>query len=94
MTDTLCPVCGYGIDLDEWRRTLSDPLLGYICPCCAFHFGYRDMPGGGLRGTKAQKYAQWRTWWIRFAMRWMHTDTPPPPGWDPIEQLKRIGMEL
>src|SRR5438067_2397889 len=92
-TVVLCPVCGNELVIDPWRLSLTDPLMDKICRCCNIHFGYDDA-GGSLEGTPEEIYALWREWWVRLGMPWVHTHGGPPAGWDPVAQLRRIGVEL
>jgi hypothetical protein len=78
----ICPVCGYDLGFVPW-----DSLE--ICPSCYIQFGYDDStPGGAER--RQQIYAEWRQRWINDGMPWSSVGQPPPPGWNPTEQLKRI----
>jgi hypothetical protein len=99
----LCPVCGYGLDEEPWVETSPSDE---ICSSCGIHFGYDDHAAGDP-GRRAEVYRTWRQRWIVGGMRWWSEgsreilpfpDAPfwavnPPPGWDPAEQLRRIGID-
>ena len=87
-----CPVCGYDLGLEPWRGPSASHQ---ICPSCGIEFGYDDVPeGGGLKGTREAVYDYWRSKWIDGGMAWWSMSRPMPPGWDPGQQLKRIGVVL
>lgn len=79
----ICPVCGYP-DLDEPPRS---PLSGggsyEICHSCGYEFGVDDDDRG-------ISYEDWLKQWIEDGMPWRSMDIPPPPGWNPSEQIKHI----
>ncbi len=73
-----CPVCGYD--------RLEDPPTDFnICPCCGTEFGYHDANF---------THAQLRQRWIAAGAPWWAADVPPPPDWDPIQQLTNMGYGL
>lgn len=78
-----CPVCGFP-DLEESPRSSSGGGSYEICPSCRFQFGVTDEDRGIT-------YEQWRAAWRQRGMPWDSGETEPPPGWDPVEQLRRIG---
>jgi hypothetical protein len=77
-----------------------------ICSSCGFHFGYHDemqligVPGGLLLDELDLIFRRWREAWIAGGMKfWMAGwETPPwktpPPEWDPIAQLRRVGHDV
>jgi rubredoxin len=84
-----CPVCGYP-ELEESPYYPSDQpgvLLGSheICPSCGYEFGYADDDLG-------ISHEEWRKKWISTGMRWRSSVRPPPPGWDPVKQLREAGL--
>jgi hypothetical protein len=81
-----CPVCGYP-ELDEPPRTQSGGGSYEICPACGFEFGWTDEDQG-------YTYEQWRAKWIAEGMRWDRGQSVPPSGWDPVSQLRNIGVDL
>lgn len=75
--DYLCPVCGY--------PALEFPPKDYnICPCCSTEFDYHDV---------GFTHAELRQMWIERGAPWWDEDTPVPPFWNPVEQLRNIGYE-
>jgi hypothetical protein len=86
--DTHCPVCGYDLGFPAWKdKSPSDE----ICPSCGIQFGYNDAAGGD-EARRRQIYQQWRQKWIAEGMRWNSVGISPPPQWDPIGQLRQIGI--
>ena len=86
----LCPVCGYNLGFRPWEdNSASDE----ICPCCYIQFGYDD---GGVQdeGSRAQIYAEWRKRWIAEGMKWNSKGRKPLEGWNPVEQLRLIGVQV
>jgi hypothetical protein len=79
-----CPVCGYDKLEDEpFSEEKGRPSFEY-CPCCDFQFGYHDDAAG-------YSYEQWREKWVKAGMPWDPlTQTLPPEGWNPVEQLKGL----
>jgi hypothetical protein len=39
-------------------------------------------------------YEFWRKKWIQEGMIWDKGQSDPPIGWDPISQLKNVGVDL
>lgn len=87
-----CPVCGYN-RLIKAPWTLEDGGSGEICPCCGIQFGYTDSAGGSVI-ARHELYKDWRREWIANGMPWDKGRSVPPPGWNPVEQLKNIGVDL
>lgn len=86
----LCPVCGYRLGFAPWNgASASDE----ICPCCFIQFGYDDGSAED-ENLRAQVYTEWRKRWIAEGMRWNSKGRKPPHEWDPIKQLRSIGVEL
>ncbi len=79
----VCPVCGYP-ELEEPPRSTSGGASYEICPSCGFQFGVTD-------DDKGYSYDEWRGEWRRQGMPWDKRCSTPPVGWDPVEQLRRIG---
>jgi hypothetical protein len=78
----VCPVCGYP-GLEEEPRSAEGGGSYEICPCCSFQFGVTDEDLGF-------SFEDWRQRWKREGMRWDKGDSEPPPGWDPVVQLRRV----
>ena len=88
---TLCPVCGYGLGFLSWD---GDSPSDEICPSCGIQFGYDDAAGGDERAREAV-YHRWRQQWIESGLQWWSKGRrSPPPGWNPIEQLSQIGVQV
>ena len=79
-----CPVCGYP-DLTERPRLPGGGGSYEICPSCGFEFGVTDDDRG-------HSYEQWRARWVEHGMQWdaANTESSPPPGWQPTQQLQRL----
>jgi len=89
----ICPVCGYP-DLEDPPWDENGGASDEICHSCGIHFGYDDDPyASGSKGTKEEVYQRWRNVWISKGKFWS-TGIKPPENWDPVEQLKNIGIEL
>ena len=80
----VCPVCGFN-ELDEPPVSECGGGSYEICPSCGFQFGVSDEDRGIT-------YEEWRKQWISDGMIWDKGRSLPPPEWDPIAQLKRIGI--
>ena len=101
MTDLfICPVCGYS-GLKRQPYTLSGGGTYDNCDCCNFEFGYDDDPSacGNYPDdyTREQMWDAYRKEWIRGGMRWGDDDPASnlqPNNYNPLEQLKSIGIEL
>ena len=59
---------------------LWPPSEHNICLCCGTEFGYDDL---------TLSHEQLRADWVSGGMKWWSKITDPPPGWDPIKQLRR-----
>ncbi len=87
-----CPVCGYD-GLTERSWTNESGGSDEICPSCGIQFGYTDFAGGDPQ-AREDLYKRWRREWIENGMRWDKGRSTPPPGWDPVGQLKNIGVNI
>ena len=76
-----CPVCGY-------HPLLHPPENQYICPCCGTEFGYEDY--AETYEGRVERQSELRQRWFDRNMPWFSRATPPPPGWDPLQQLMRL----
>ena len=85
---SMCPVCGYP-DLHEPPQTEGCGGSYEICPSCGIQFGYQDDTADGVEGRQ-RIYAEWRQRWIDDGMPWSSVGQPPPPSWNPVEQLKTL----
>lgn len=86
----MCPACGYDrLEEPPWRDG-SGSLE--ICPSCGIQFGYTDAAGGDLEARK-ELHAAWRKRWRAAGMIWSSPGEPPPAGWDPEAQLRRVSQE-
>ena len=85
-----CPVCGYDLGFPAWR---ADSASDEICPCCRIQFGFDDWDVVN-EGERAQIYASWRKRWIDQGMKWNSKGRKPPDGWNPVSQLRLIGVQL
>jgi hypothetical protein len=56
-----------------------------ICRSCGFQFGFDD-------DDQHIPHEEWRRTWIEGGMRWWSSAVPPPPGWDPVKQLRDAGL--
>ena len=90
MIDTKCPVCGFDLGFPPWN---GDSASDEICPCCGIQFGYTDWAGGDAERRK-ETYVNWRRKWISDGMVWDKGRSDPPPDWNPVAQLKRIGVDV
>ena len=82
----VCPVCGYdGLD-DEPRPAVGGGSFE-ICPSCGFQFGVSD-------DDKGFTFEVWRKEWIDSGLKWDKGRSAPPSGWDPVQQVARIGVLL
>jgi hypothetical protein len=86
MTAHVCPICGFSA-LVQAPRTSSGGGSYEICPSCGFQFGVTDDDRG-------YTYEQWRAEWRKRGMPWDNRSSSPPPDWDPVEQLRRVGVEF
>jgi hypothetical protein len=75
-----CPVCGYnGLDTPSYDG-FGNPSYD-ICDCCGTQFGYHDH---------STSFAVLRDRWIAKGMPWHSRAVAPPPGWDPVQQLRSL----
>jgi len=81
-----CPVCGFP-ELDEQPRTEAGAGSYEICPSCGFQFGVTDEDRGF-------SYEAWHAKWVQEGMQWDKGRTVAPIGWNPLEQLRRIGVKI
>ena len=42
---------------------------------------------------RAVTYAAWREAWVAAGCPWRGADQPPPPSWNPAEQLRRVSPD-
>ena len=82
----VCPVCGYD-GLEEEPRPGAGGGSFEICPSCGFQFGVSDDDHGCT-------YDQWRQQWIDGGMIWDKGRSHPRAGWNPVEQLARLGIAV
>ena len=80
----MCPICGYYGPVEP-PSAMGLPSYE-ICVCCGFQFGVTDLDRGF--GVLA-----WRALWIAKGMQWRSSFSPPPVGWDPVKQLRRVSNE-
>ena len=87
-TGNICPVCGYD-DLEEPAYEDGFRSSDEICMSCGYQFGYHDY-------SEDITHEQWRRKWIAEGMVWSYSSVgqKPPVGWNPVEQLKNIGVFL
>jgi hypothetical protein len=65
-----------------------------MCPSCGIEFGYDDVPeASGAKGSRNHLYAEWRKKWMKGGGKWSSHGINPPPSWNPLGQLKRIGIK-
>lgn len=81
-----CPICGY-LGLFEPPRDSRGHGSYENCACCGFEFGWTDEDQGFTD-------EQWRARWIAAGMPWDDGDSAPPRDWDPVAQLRNIGIDL
>jgi len=53
-------------------------------------FGYYDFTGPEELEPRATIYAEWRQRWVDEDMPW-NGASQPPAGWNPAQQLKKLG---
>ena len=46
------------------------------------------------RAARQELYKEWRERWLMGGMRWNGGGEDPPENWNPVEQLRRIGVEV
>jgi hypothetical protein len=85
----LCYVCGFDLGFRPWDGPFPSDE---ICPCCGIQFGYHDAwAAASDEKGRTKIYAKWREDWIAAGMPWRGRGEPAPQGWNPSEQLKRVG---
>ncbi len=84
--DKICPACGYP-ELRYGPYIIGTSESYEICPCCGFEFGVTDMDEG-------YSYEQWRQKWIDEGMKWWSKSRHPSTQWNPVEQLRNIGVAI
>lgn len=85
-----CLVCGFPLGIAPWH----DNSASYqICPSCGIHFGYDDRERTHDQEAAEDLYRAWRRWWIDNGMQWWGRGQTPPPDWNPISQLRQIGID-
>lgn len=83
MTET-CPICGY----PGYQEFYPEGGTTYdICPSCGFESGV-----DGISWDREERNSTFRRRWIEGGAQWWSPATPPEPGWDGIEQLRRAGL--
>lgn len=88
-----CPVCGYP-ELTEipWKDSFnSEGCSDEICSSCGTQFGYTDW-ADGIFEDRLIRHKELREEWLKSG--WDKGRSEPPEGWNPIEQLKNIGIFL
>lgn len=84
---SLCPCCGYKFDGSIYDDETGEIGEDYnICPSCGFAFSVTDI-------DKGFTFTEWRHKWISEGMNWW-SKRENESQWNPIEQLKVIGVEL
>jgi hypothetical protein len=87
----ICPVCGYP-ELSESAYNEDGGGNDEICASCGFQFGYSDR-GYGIEDPEThQMHREWREKWIKGGMKWYSSFTIQSPRWNPIQQLRNIGV--
>lgn len=75
----ICPVCG-------WDKLREPPVNHNICASCGTQFGYEDYNCS---------HEELRRQWIDGGMKFfLDMRDRKPENWNPIEQLKNIGVTL
>jgi DNA-directed RNA polymerase subunit RPC12/RpoP len=87
LTKYLCPSCGYKFTSALYNEDKEFEATDEICPSCGYQYGYTDINSGF-------SFKDWRHQWVSNGMPFEHQIANSGPNWDPIEQLKRIGVEL
>lgn len=100
--NTFCPVCGYGLgvkifDYENDRLYFSGDITGDICPSCGCEFDYNLFPN-------EKSYMSNRIKWIILGMQHSSVGLREmypagknfvvPKNWNPITQLKNIGIDF
>lgn len=82
-----CPVCGYPhitVFDDDGNTTFE------ICPSCGCEAGYHYQPGSSAAHLEKHR----RAWMVDRHCAWWDAPHKPPPGWDPIEQMRQAGIPI
>ncbi|HMQ01938.1 MAG TPA: hypothetical protein PKD79_02620 [Candidatus Doudnabacteria bacterium] len=82
----LCPSCGFKFLVSLYDEDGEFDAVDEICPACGYTFGYTDINSG-------YSYKDWRHKWISEGLNWW-SKRESEPQWNPVEQLKGIGVEL
>lgn len=85
-----CPVCGYP-ELAEPAYDAYNCSSFEICPSCGVEFGNDDFH---ISLPRAETHRLLREKWIADGTLWWSTTQPPPPDWDPLDQLRKAGLSL
>ncbi len=81
-----CPVCGF----DELKYPPYNELMGgsnEMCQSCGYEFGYHD-------DDQEITHEEWRERWIKNGMKWRVDDKHKPLHWNPVAQLRNIGVVI
>ena len=82
----LCDACGYP-NLDQPQHYPDGEGSLEICPCCLYQPGFDDLLAASGLSTSPEEY---RRQWLAEGAPWRSDIVPPPPGWDPCEQVKAV----
>lgn len=96
-------MCGYDLGSPGWEG--GPPWAGGsptydICPSCGLEFGNEDQEASNGPAEAARVYRRLREAWVRDGMRFWYAEVSrlranqPPPGWDPVAQLRRVDPNL
>jgi hypothetical protein len=89
MNANLCPVCGYDLGFPAWRGNAASHEY---CPSCGIQFGYHDDSEDNCEEARQKIYEDWRNRWVAQGMKWSIQELRTPEGWNPVEQLRLIGV--
>ena len=85
-----CPVCGFDhIEEEPW---LNNSPSYYICPSCGTEYGYDDYSIN--EKDRLAKHKELLSNWIKGGMEFWSQDDRKPTNWNPIQQLRNIGIKL
>lgn len=89
-SDTLCPVCGYNLELSNVAQIVER------CPSCGFDFQELGNSKAPFNHFDVENFfvRHRRSVWIEARMRWNAKDVLPPKDWDAVKQLYRLGIQL
>jgi hypothetical protein len=73
-------VCGYDALLEPAYDEKGCASFE-ICPCCGTEFGYDDS---------STRHRDLQEKWVAGGSRWWSKAQPPPSGWDPKAQLRKV----